>query len=67
MHCELQHELTFMQSGAAGDLHTGGNLELKLINTRDVLTAGSEETFKLREVQEYRSPLCIWGKCTWDR
>lgn len=45
MHCELQHELPFMQSGAAGDLYTRGNLELKLINTRDVLTAGSEETY----------------------
>lgn len=45
MHCELQQELPFMQSGAAGGLHTGGNLELKLINTRDVLTASSEETY----------------------
>lgn len=49
-HCELQHELPFMQSVVAGNLFTRGSLELKLINSRDVLTVGSEETFKPREI-----------------
>lgn len=49
-HYELQHELPLMQSAVSGNLFTRGNLELKLINTRDVLTVSREETFKLREV-----------------
>lgn len=45
MHCELQHEIPFMQAEAAGDLDTRGNLEPELINIRDVLTVGSVETY----------------------
>lgn len=49
-HCELQHELQFMQSAVAGNLFTRRSLELKLINTRDIFTVGREETFKLSEI-----------------
>lgn len=60
-HCELQHELPFMQSAVAGNLFIRESLELKLVNTRDVLTVGREETFKLREIQEYIFP-CVSGE-----
>lgn len=66
MHCELQHELQFMQSGVAGDLHIRGSLELKLINTRDIQHAVKKHT-QAKTSLGVHIPLCISGKCTWDR